>query len=127
MPPSEAAARAFAVRRAVPVRWTKVLRLGTAQANDRTYYLEGEVSYTPDARSAAGHVWLQVRGEREATDAEVVLTDADRQNRSGACRSASFRLAAPAILGVRERSSGSTSRYEIFELRREPRAGACSK
>jgi hypothetical protein len=67
----------IATRRSTPVQWTKVLRLGTAQASDRTYYLEGEVKYAPKS-VMVGYVWLQVSGDREASDAEVVLTDEDR-------------------------------------------------
>jgi len=68
----------FAARRSVPVRWTKVVRLGTAQAPDRTYYLEGDVTYSPTA-VMVGHVWMQISADRETTDAEVVLTDADHK------------------------------------------------
>jgi hypothetical protein len=70
--------RPFAERRAVPVRWTKMARLGTAQAPSRTYYLEGEIAYSP--RSVmTGHVWIQIDGGRETTDAEAVLTDEDQK------------------------------------------------
>jgi hypothetical protein len=65
-------------RRAAPVKWTKVMRLGTAQAPERTYYLEGEVAYS--ARSImAGHVWVQIAGDRDTVDAEALLTDEDRK------------------------------------------------
>jgi hypothetical protein len=67
----------FKERRALPVTWTSMVRLGATQAPSKTYYLEGEVRYGSIVMS--GHVWMQMDGTREVTDAEVMITDADRE------------------------------------------------
>lgn len=77
----EAAARkdvpAFAARRTAPVRWTRAIRLGVAQAPRRTFYLEGEAVY--GAIVMTGHVWVQIDRDRDTLDAEVAVTDTDRK------------------------------------------------
>jgi hypothetical protein len=68
----------FTTRRGLPVKWTRVTRVGTAQASERVYYLEGEVEYSSSA-IMSGHVWVQMSGGRDTVDADVVLTDSDRK------------------------------------------------
>ena len=67
----------FAARRTAPVKWTRGVRLGVAQAPRRTYYLEGETAY--GAVVMTGHVWVQIDRERDTLDAEVALTDPGRK------------------------------------------------
>jgi hypothetical protein len=68
---------AFSARRTAPVRWTRAVRLGVAQAPRRTFYLEGEAVY--GAIVMTGHVWVQIDRDRDTLDAEVALTDPDRK------------------------------------------------
>jgi len=75
----------FADRRQRPVTWTLIVRQGLAQAESKTYYLEGRKDYegfrgrTADIGQirTTGHVWVQVTGARETIDAEVDLSDVD--------------------------------------------------
>lgn len=66
----------FAARRTAPVRWTRAVRLGVAQAPVRTFYLEGESVY--GSIVMVGHVWVQIDRQRDTIDAEVMLSDPDR-------------------------------------------------
>lgn len=76
-PPARKDVPSFAARRALPVKWTRAVRLGVAQAPRRTYYLEGETAY--GAIVMTGHVWVQIDRERDTLDAEVALTDPGRK------------------------------------------------
>jgi hypothetical protein len=75
---------AFAVRRTLPIAWTRIVRQGAAQAAARAYYLEGAKDYdgfrgrTDVGRiRTTGHVFVRVDGARETIDAEVDLSDVE--------------------------------------------------
>ena len=74
----------FADRRQRPVTWTLIVRQGLAQAETKTYYLEGRKDYEGfrgrtdiGQIRTTGHVFVRITGGRETIDAEVDLSDVD--------------------------------------------------
>ena len=105
---------AYAARRQVPVTWTRITRLGVAQAPSKTYYFEGRKSYG-GALVMSGHVWLQMSAGRETADAEVDVDD-DRGRMSMAREPlAAIRVGERVVWLFRARGSDRAA-YELVEL-----------
>ena len=94
--------------------WTRITRLGVAQAPSKTYYFEGRKSYG-GALVMSGHVWLQMSAGRETADAEVDVDD-DRGRMSMAREPlAAIRVGERVVWLFRARGSDRAA-YELVEL-----------
>jgi hypothetical protein len=100
-------------RKKTPIKWTKILRRGTAQGAVKTYYVEGEKDY--GATVTTGHVWLQFDRERETADSEVELSDIDRKGSTFRHPLGVIRAAARQYW-IFQATGYESEDYEIFEL-----------
>jgi hypothetical protein len=112
----------FAVRRTLPIVWTRIVRHGLAQAATRAYYLEGRKEYEAFSGRVdvgrirtTGHVFVQVASGRETADAEVDLSDVDGKQSVFRTPLAVIRAGASDYWLFAVRSYGAST-YEVIDV-----------